>query len=254
MPDVRLPYEFGGSLRTTRLVLRPMTDADVDDIHGYQSREDVCRYVPFEPRTRDEVAAKVAKYATALTLSGEGDFWQLAIERASHPGRVIGDLYFTIKSTANATGEIGWMLHPDSTGQGYMTEAAGAILEIALRASGCTACAPSSIRATPRRSRSASAWACARRPTSSRTCGSRVIGLTPLSTRFSTASGLGARPKPRSALPDARREGEWRACHDRSPSDETFMCGSGFRGGVWRSPKSQVMERPFALSRRLPSH
>jgi RimJ/RimL family protein N-acetyltransferase len=69
MPDVRLPYEFGASLRTDRLVLRTMTDDDVDDIHAYQSRVDVCRYFPFEPRTRDEVAEKVAKYSTALALN-----------------------------------------------------------------------------------------------------------------------------------------------------------------------------------------
>jgi RimJ/RimL family protein N-acetyltransferase len=131
MPRVGLPYEFSGPLRTARLVLRPMTEEDVDDIHAYQSRADVCRYVPFEPRTRDEVAEKVARYSTALALNGDGDFWQLAIERASDRGRVIGDLYFTIKSAVNATGEIGWTLHPDFTGQGYMTEAASAILELA---------------------------------------------------------------------------------------------------------------------------
>jgi RimJ/RimL family protein N-acetyltransferase len=131
MPDVRLPFELSAPMRTDRLVLRTMTDDDVDDIHAYQSRADVCRYLPFEPRTRDEVAEKVAKYSTAVALSGDGDFWQLAIERASDPGRVIGDLYFSIKSTANATGEIGWTLHPDFTGQGYMTEAATAILGIA---------------------------------------------------------------------------------------------------------------------------
>lgn len=131
MPDARLPYQFPASMRTARLLLRPMTDDDVDDIHAYQSRPDVCRYLPFEPRTRDEVAEKVAKYSAALALNGDGDFWQLAIERASAPGRVIGDLYFTISSTANATGEIGWTLHPDFTGRGYMTEAAGAILEVA---------------------------------------------------------------------------------------------------------------------------
>jgi RimJ/RimL family protein N-acetyltransferase len=128
---VRLPYEFSASVCTDRLVLRAMTDDDVDDIHAYQSRADVCRYLPFEPRTRDEVAEKVAKYSTALALNGEGNFWQLAIERAAEPGRVIGDLYFAIKSVGNATGEIGWTLHPDFTGQGYMTEAAGALLGIA---------------------------------------------------------------------------------------------------------------------------
>ena len=131
MPSVRLPYAFPGPLRTARLVLRPMTADDVDDIHAYQSRPDVCRYLPFEPRSRDEVAEKVAKYSTALVLNGSGDFWQLAIERAGDPGHVIGDVYFTIKDVTSATCEIGWTLHPDHTGSGYMTEAAGAVLEIA---------------------------------------------------------------------------------------------------------------------------
>jgi RimJ/RimL family protein N-acetyltransferase len=131
MPTVHLPYEFLAPVRTARLVLRAMTDDDVDDVHAYQSRPDVCRYLPFEPRARDEVLEKVAKYSTALVLSGDGDFWQLAIERLGEPGRVIGDLYFTIKDAANATCEIGWTLHPDHTGSGYMTEAARAVLRIA---------------------------------------------------------------------------------------------------------------------------
>jgi RimJ/RimL family protein N-acetyltransferase len=131
MPTVRLPYEFPGPLRTPRLVLRAMTDDDVDDIHAYQSRPDVCRYLPFEPRNRDEVADKVAKYSAALVLNGNGDFWQLAVERADDPGHVIGDVYFTIKDAVSATCEIGWILHPDHTGSGYMTEAASAVLNIA---------------------------------------------------------------------------------------------------------------------------
>jgi RimJ/RimL family protein N-acetyltransferase len=131
MPEVRLPYEFAGPLRTSRLVLRTMTTDDVDDIHAYQSRADVCRYLTFEPRSRDEVAAKVTQYSTALALAGDGDYWQLAIERAGQSGRVIGDLYFTIKSMTSAAGEIGWTLHPGFTGHGYMTEAAGTLLDIA---------------------------------------------------------------------------------------------------------------------------
>jgi len=42
VPEVRLPYEFSAPLRTARLVLRTMTDDDVDDIYAYQSRADVC--------------------------------------------------------------------------------------------------------------------------------------------------------------------------------------------------------------------
>jgi RimJ/RimL family protein N-acetyltransferase len=128
---LRLPYEFGAPRRTERLLLRTMTPADTDDVHAYQSREDVCRYLMFEPRTREEVAAKVAQHAEAKALRGDGDYWQLAIERLDAPGRVIGDLYFALKSVANATGEIGWSLHPDFHGGGYMTEAASAGLDIA---------------------------------------------------------------------------------------------------------------------------
>jgi RimJ/RimL family protein N-acetyltransferase len=131
MPGTRLPCVFGEPLRTARLALRTMTADDVDDVHAYQSRGDVCRYLMFEPRTRDEVAEKVATFSAARALNGDGDFWELAIERASHPGHVIGDVYFKLESVANATGEIGWSLHPEFTGQGYMTEAASAVLEIA---------------------------------------------------------------------------------------------------------------------------
>jgi RimJ/RimL family protein N-acetyltransferase len=131
MSSVRLPYEFSAPVRTARLVVRAMTDEDVDDIHAYQSRSDVCRYLPFEPRSRDEVAQKVATYSAALVLRGDGDSWRLAVERVSDPGRVIGDVYFAVSDAANATGEIGWALHPSHTGSGYMTEAADAVLNIA---------------------------------------------------------------------------------------------------------------------------
>lgn len=118
-------------MRTERLVLRTMTEADVDDIYAYQSRPDVCRYLPFEPRTYDEVAQRVAEYSAAVILSGDGDFWRLAIERTSDPGRVIGDVFFLLSKAADATCEIGWTLHPDHAGAGYMTEAAGAVLSVA---------------------------------------------------------------------------------------------------------------------------
>jgi RimJ/RimL family protein N-acetyltransferase len=130
MPSVSLPYEFPASLRTARLLLRPMADADLDDIHAYHSRPDVCRYLPFAARSRDEVAEKIAKHPTALVLNGDSDYWQLAIERDSDPGHVIGDVYFAIKDTATGTCEIGWILHPDHTGSGYMTEAAHAVLNL----------------------------------------------------------------------------------------------------------------------------
>jgi RimJ/RimL family protein N-acetyltransferase len=128
---VRLPYDFPSPLQTERLILRVMTLDDVDDVYAYSSREDVSAYLMNEPRTREEVAEKVAEFVDAITLAGDGDYWQLAVERAERPGRVIGHIYFTIKTVANSTGEIGFAVHPDFSGQGYMTEAAAAVLDIA---------------------------------------------------------------------------------------------------------------------------
>lgn len=125
---MELPFSFPSPVATERLVLRFMTAADVDDVHAYQSRPDVCRYMLFEPRDRATVAEKVAEHAEARELRGDGDYWQLAV---SLDGRVIGDVFFTIKSVAQQTAEIGWTMHPDFHGRGYMTEAAGAVLAVA---------------------------------------------------------------------------------------------------------------------------
>ena len=135
-PDHVLPFEFTEPIHTGRLILRLMTEADVDDVFSYQSREDVCRYLLFDPRTREDVAERVAGHALATTLAKDGDYLQLALELPATedtPARVIGDSYFTIASLGNSRGEIGWTLHPDFVGHGYAAEAANAVLELAFR-------------------------------------------------------------------------------------------------------------------------
>jgi RimJ/RimL family protein N-acetyltransferase len=132
-PDHVLPYVFE-PIRTDRLTLRLMTDADVDDVYLYQSREDVTRYLLFDPRTLAEVAEKVAGFSGATTLEKDGDYWQLAMELPATqdaPARVIGDIYFTVASLENSKAEIGWSTHPDFQGKGYASEAASAVLAVA---------------------------------------------------------------------------------------------------------------------------
>jgi RimJ/RimL family protein N-acetyltransferase len=134
MDAPQLPFRFDEPITTERLVLRLMTPADVDDVHAYQSRADVARYQLFDPRTRDEVAAKLIEYAAATTLAQDGDFLQLALElpgSADTRPRVIGDSFFHLTSVENSRAEIGWTLHPDSMGRGYATEAAEAVLDLA---------------------------------------------------------------------------------------------------------------------------
>jgi RimJ/RimL family protein N-acetyltransferase len=116
-----------------------MTSADVQNVYAYQSREDVCRYLLFEPRTLDEVVEKVEKFGAATTLAADGDYLQLALELPAVgdvPARVIGDSYFKLANAADSRGEIGWTMHPDFTGQGYAAEAARAMLGIAFETIG----------------------------------------------------------------------------------------------------------------------
>ena len=67
--ETQLPCTWAEPLSTERLTLRMMTAADVDDIFAYQSREDVCRYLLFEPRPIEDVAKRTAENAAATIVS-----------------------------------------------------------------------------------------------------------------------------------------------------------------------------------------
>jgi aminoglycoside 6'-N-acetyltransferase len=123
------PWEFTEPLRTERLTLRVMTEADVDDVHAFQSDPEVVRYQLYEPRSREEVAEKSAEWRTATRLQNNDDYLQPAMQLDD--GRVIGLLYFKLTSVEDLTGEIGWALHRDFHGQGYAFEAASAMLDVA---------------------------------------------------------------------------------------------------------------------------
>jgi RimJ/RimL family protein N-acetyltransferase len=133
-PTPNLPFVFAAPIRTERLTLRLMTAEDIDDVYDYQSREDVCRYLLFEPRTLEKVVEKVDAFSRATTLAADGDFLQLAVElpeTADARARVIGDSFFKLASVADSQGEIGWTMHPDFMGHGYASEAARTMLGVA---------------------------------------------------------------------------------------------------------------------------
>lgn len=132
--ELFVPWVYTEPILTERLRLRLETIDDTDDVFSYQSRDDVCRYLLFEPRTRDEVAGRMLRNGAATTLAKDGDYVQLALELPAtegRPARVIGDSYFTIASLEQSRGEIGWTLHPDYHGRGYAAEAARAVLRLA---------------------------------------------------------------------------------------------------------------------------
>lgn len=117
-------------VRTDRLLLRPLTDADEADLLAYRSRPDVCRWVPFEPMDHDAFAARMSGVWSRTTLEAEGEAIVLAAE-VIDTGRVIGDVMLHWVSETHRCAELGYVVHPDYGGQGYATEAARAVLRLA---------------------------------------------------------------------------------------------------------------------------
>jgi RimJ/RimL family protein N-acetyltransferase len=116
LPEPRLPIE------TARLRLRRLVPGDLPALHAIQSREDVTRWLYWNPRDEDEV--RVALDAHIPRPSDEGVV--LAIEL---DGELIGTVNVAVGE--HRQGEIGFLLHPGHHGRGYATEAAAAIVALA---------------------------------------------------------------------------------------------------------------------------
>ncbi len=117
---------------TERLLLRPLDPAtDVDAVHAYQSREDVCRYIPYSPRTRDEVTERLADpERNRTTIEKEGDYAGVGVVVRT-TGELVGDVILMYRSAEHRCAEIGYVLNPDHSGHGYITEAGRALLTLA---------------------------------------------------------------------------------------------------------------------------
>lgn len=113
-------------------MLRPFTSDDLDDLYAIQSRADVARYLYWNPRTREEVTEVLEQKKSQTQLATEDDALVLAV---ALPGtsetRVIGEVVLWLRSMEHRQGEIGFVMHPDYQGNGFATEAASAVLDLA---------------------------------------------------------------------------------------------------------------------------
>lgn len=115
---------------TARLELRPFTGADLPAFHAMYGREDVCRYLPWEPRTLDESRTMLERISALTRIDdGDGDALRLAAVLPG-TGALIGDFSLWRTSREHNTAEVGFVLHPDYHGRGYGLEGMTELLRI----------------------------------------------------------------------------------------------------------------------------
>jgi RimJ/RimL family protein N-acetyltransferase len=117
-------------IRTTRLLLRPHVEGDLDDLVPFHSDPEVTRYIPWPVRNRDETRIALAAKLDKGIVAVEGDWLILAVVHAAE-NRVIGEVLLKRVSDSEGVGELGYVIAPSHQGHGFASEAARAMLELA---------------------------------------------------------------------------------------------------------------------------
>ncbi|MBI1407026.1 MAG: GNAT family N-acetyltransferase [Caulobacter sp.] len=115
------------ALVTVRLRLRPVTPADVDDLHGLELDSRVMRYLNGgQPTPREVPPGNATLYRMPRGL--EDDVWSaLRLD----DGQFMG--WFALDVSAGGVGHLGYRLKHEAWGQGYGFEGAAALVEHGFR-------------------------------------------------------------------------------------------------------------------------
>lgn len=125
--DAQNPTPPLRALSTERLTVRPATAADADATFAYRRLDEVGQWVT-------AIATDVEKYRASF-IEPDQLGTTLIIE---HEGAVVGDLMLRVENSwaqaevreaaVGKQAELGWVLDPAHTGQGYATEAVRALI------------------------------------------------------------------------------------------------------------------------------
>jgi len=116
------------TLHTTRLLLRPLTEADIPAICGYRDDPEVARYQSWDRYREADAAALIAALADACP--GKPDAWFQWGICARDGGALLGDCGLRIFDDPRL-GELGFTLGRAHQGQGLATEALRAVIDLA---------------------------------------------------------------------------------------------------------------------------
>jgi RimJ/RimL family protein N-acetyltransferase len=122
-------FDRAPPIETKWLRLRAHREEDLPACAAMWSDPDVVRFIGGRPFTREEVWARLLRYAGMWVMMGHG-FWAIE-EKAS--GELIGEVGVMearrdIEPSFEGEPEIGWALVPAAHGKGYASEAVAAAL------------------------------------------------------------------------------------------------------------------------------
>lgn len=116
-------------IRTTRLVLREITEDDLDDHARLFSQPEVVRFLYDNQMDLEQLRAHFARRLWH-GLPDEGAWFNLAVE---HEGVFVGEVGLGLASAAHRCFEVGYVFAPAFQGLGFATEATRAMIDVAFR-------------------------------------------------------------------------------------------------------------------------
>lgn len=118
---------------TDRLILRRSRPEDAETISAYRSDPDVRRGQGWERTDPDTIRREIEEMASRAP--GEPGWVQFSLEERSD-GRLVGDIGLSPADGEPGVVKIGYTVSPPSQGQGYATEAVGALVAYAFEVLG----------------------------------------------------------------------------------------------------------------------
>lgn len=114
------------AIRTSRLLIRPLTLSDLVDFHFYRSNPDVTQYQGFDVMTLEQ-AERFIDENSRMNFGSAGKWVQFGIEQLQ-TGHLIGDCAIKFESYDVRIAAIGMTISPLEQRKGYAREALWGIL------------------------------------------------------------------------------------------------------------------------------
>jgi ribosomal-protein-alanine N-acetyltransferase len=111
---------------TSRLKIRNLGDADLDDFHYYRSNPEIAKYQGFEPFSKKEAQAFISDHKNK-SFGSPGEWIQYGIELINFK-RIVGDCAIKLQKQNPMIAEIGITISHQHQRQGYAKETLAGIL------------------------------------------------------------------------------------------------------------------------------